>query len=72
MIFEIPLLVALIILLCFLFFFVLLLTELPRTNGSHQGTDTSMKVAVKKAALDAQCLDSWKNFREVTPFPRNV
>jgi len=45
LIFETPLLVALIILLCFLFFFVLLLTELPRTNGNHQGTDTSMKVA---------------------------
>jgi len=45
LIFETPLLVALIILLCFLFFFVLLRTELPRTNGKHQGTDTSMKVA---------------------------
>ena len=49
-IFETPLLVALIILLCFLFFFVLLLTELPRTNRKHQGTDTSMKVAEENSS----------------------
>jgi len=44
--FQSPVIITLIIMSYFLFFFVLFLTKLPRTNGKHQiSTDTSIKVA---------------------------
>ena len=42
---ESPIIIWLIIMCFFLFFFVLYLTMLPKTNRKHQGTDTSIKAA---------------------------
>jgi hypothetical protein len=69
LIFETPLLVALIILLCFLFFFVLLRTEFPRTNGKHQGTDTSVKVA-EESSSECAMLGFLEKLPKGDPIPK--
>ena len=66
---ESPVIMWLIITFFFLFFFVLFLTMGSRTNGKHQGTDTSMKM-VKENGSECTMLGFLEKLPKGDPIPK--